>query len=308
MMSRAFITTVYNDKEGIVSLLSSLMIQTVAPDEIIIVDAGSKDATFEVINSYKDRFGKKLKVFKKTGNRSKGRNFAIKNAKSDIIAVSDSGCSLKKDWFERITKPLEDGVEVVAGYYHPVARNVFQKSLATYTSVMPDKVGSDFLPSSRSIAFLKKSWKKVGGYPEKLNTCEDLVFARELKKSGMRFEVVKSAVVYWPQRNTLKEAFLQFFSYAKGDGEALYFRKSTPFLFLRYFVGLILLLTAIIYGSQLLALIIVFLFLAYLLWAVWKNYKYVRKIESLYYLSVLQLTSDLAVLSGTTLGLYKRIF
>lgn len=308
-MKSAFVTTVYNDEIGISILLNSILTQTIQPDEIIIVDAGSKDKTHEVIMSFKKRFGEKLKFFYKVGNRSNGRNFAIKNAKASIIAVSDSGCILKNDWFEKITSPLQERqVDVVAGYYQPLTQSIFQKSLATYTCVMPDRVTDDFLPSSRSVAFFKSAWEKVGGYPEELDTCEDLVFANKLKKEGFKFKVVKSAIVYWPQRKNITEAFNQFFSYAQGDGRALYFRKGTPFLYIRYFIGIILLALILIFNSPLFIWLIILMLIAYFCWAIWKNFKYVRSIKAFYYLPLLQLTSDLAVLLGTTLGLYRRIF
>ena len=111
---------------------------------------------------------------------------------------------------------------------------------------MPDILDPEtFLPSSRSIAFKKSAWKKVGGYPVHLDTAEDLMFARALKKADTKFHMVKDAIVLWPQRSTWKSAFLQFFRYAQGDGKAAYFRPQTPFLVLRCLLGLATLLYAL---------------------------------------------------------------
>ena len=41
-----------------------------------------------------------------------------------------------------------------------------------------------FLPSSRSVAFRKAAWAAVGGYPEWLDYCEDLVFDLSLRERG----------------------------------------------------------------------------------------------------------------------------
>ena len=130
--------------------------------------------------------GIEFKLIIKKGNIAIGRNEAIKNANNEIILVSDVGCILDKDWVKNISAPFEDKkVDVVAGFYEPIADSVFEKCLATYTSVMPDKIDPEnFLPSSRSVAFKKSAWKEVGGYPEWLDTCEDLYFARELKRKG----------------------------------------------------------------------------------------------------------------------------
>lgn len=295
-MKKAFVATVYNEESNVKKFIESLKSQTLLPDEVVIVDAFSKDKTYEIIENLLSNFPNKVKILKKNGNRSVGRNYAIENTSSDIIAVSDFGCILKKDWFEKITSPLVlNRADVVAGFYKPVTRGPFQKSLATYTCVPSDKVNADFLPSSRSIAFLKSAWKNAKGYPEHLDTCEDLVFAKKLKKLGMRFLVVKSAIVHWPQRENILQAAKQFYSYAHGDGAAGYIRFQTYFLFGRYILAGVLLIT----GNLNILIALIFL---YVFWAIWKNYRYSGNMKSFVYLPMLQLVSDITVILGTVIG------
>ena len=305
----SLVTTVYNEESSIQAFLNSIKNQTIKPSEVIIIDAGSKDETIKLTKRFEKENKKlNLKLFLKKGNRSVGRNEAIKRAKNKIIAVSDAGCILDKNWLKEINIAFKKDVDVVAGYYKPIAINAFEKSLAAYTCVMPDKVSpEEFLPSSRSIAFKKNAWKTVGGYSEDLNTCEDLVFSKKLKDFGFKFNFAKKAFVYWPQRKNLGSAFMQFFGYALGDGKARYFRKNSPFLFARYIVGLILLAWTIFFKSTLVATILVVLFLIYLLWSVRKNYKYVANSRAFFYLPTLQLISDLAVLAGTTIGFFQSL-
>jgi glycosyltransferase involved in cell wall biosynthesis len=312
-MKNAFIVTTFNEEATIRTLFTSLEKQVLMPDEIIIVDAFSSDSTFEKIKDIKREFNKRypkirFDAYKKRGNRSLGRNYAIKKATGDIIACSDAGCIFNKDWFENLLSPFRKGkVDVVAGFYKPVMHSVFEKCLSTYTCVPEDKVTDDFLPSSRSIAFKKSAWEEVKGYPEDLDTCEDLVFAREMKRKGLKFYVARNAVVLWPQRKNLWEAFWQFFSYAKGDGQALYMRRTTPILFLRYMLGVIFILIILITHSGFLLFVFLFLFICYLLWSVSKNYKYVKRIQAIIYLPLLQLTSDVAVIVGMSIGIVKRM-
>ena len=307
-MKKAFITTVYNEEKTIALLLDSLLKQNEIPNEIILVDAFSKDKTFQILSDFKKKYPKLIKVFRKKGNRSEGRNFAIKNARSDIIAASDSGCILKKDWFNEITKPFkEKNIDVVAGFYKPITRNSFEKCLSVYTCVMEDKVTKDFLPSSRSIAFRKNAWKNVDGYPEQLDTCEDLVFAKKMKKEGMKFSVNKKAIVYWPQRKNILQAFRQFFSYAKGDGKALYIRRQTPFLFIRMIGGFLLLMLLFYSPSTQNKLIILVLMLLYSILSVLKNARYINHTKDVLNLILLQLSSDIAVFFGFIYGVFKRL-
>jgi glycosyltransferase involved in cell wall biosynthesis len=303
------ITTVRNEEEDILLFLKSLTRQIKQPDEIIITDAGSTDKTLEKLKQFQKTNKTPLKIIIKEGNRSQGRNEAIKHARGEIIACSDVGCILEKNWLKSITAPFQNTkIDVVSGFYHPQTNNDFEQCVATYTCVMPDKVNpAHFLPSSRSIAFKKSAWEKVGGYPSNLDTCEDLVFANNLKKSGYTFFFAPDALVYWKQRKNIIQAFKQFFSYALGDGQARFIRKTIPFLYLRYLIGISLLIIAISKKSLLLYLILLLLGVLYILWAIKKNYKYVKNPQAFFYLPLLQFTADIAVLLGTTIGVTRHI-
>ncbi len=309
-MRLSLIATVINEENNVDRFFKSLFSQTLLPDELIIVDGGSIDKTVEklkekIVKRSKKRL--KIKILQKKGNRSVGRNFAIKNSSNEIILVTDFGCSLDKNWVKNISKPFEDlEIDTVSGFYKPVTGNIFKKCLAAYTCVMPDKVNeNDFLPSSRSVAFRKKVWHK-NKYPEWLDTCEDLVFAKRLKEKGSKFIFVKNAVVYWEQKNNLKEAFFQFLGYAKGDGRALFIRPQVPLIYLRYFIGFYFLFLCFLERSWSGLLIFPAAIVLYFIWVVKKNYKYVDDKKALLILPLLQITSDVAVLLGTTLGIAKR--
>ncbi|MBI3070132.1 MAG: glycosyltransferase [Candidatus Levybacteria bacterium] len=309
-MKISFITTVLEEEEAIDAFLDSLLKQTKQPKELIVVDAGSRDLTVKKIKSFQKTHPTIMIriIIVKRANRARGRNEAIKNAKGDIIVCCDVGCSLDKNWLKNITEPFKDPkIDVVAGYYKPITNNIFEKCLAAYTCVMPDRLDpKNFLPSSRSIAFKKIAWQKVGGYPENLDTCEDLVFAKKLKKAGFKFKIRKDAIVYWRQRKNLKEAALQFYRYAEGDGKALYIRPQTPFLFLRYLIGGGLLVIFLASKSLFILYTIYLILFLYLLWSVGKNFRYVRNHKAIFILPILQFTSDFAVMLGFLKGLSKK--
>jgi glycosyltransferase involved in cell wall biosynthesis len=320
-MRTSFITTVYNEEKTIDKFLESLKNQTKLPDEIIVVDGGSTDNTLSIIsNSQFPIPNKRIKILEKRGNRSVGRNEAIKNATGDIIVCSDSGNVLDKNWIKNIIKPFRDpsshkaskglskSVDVVAGYYKGVAKNIFQKCLIPYVLVMPDKVNSEtFLPATRSIAFTKSIWKKVGGFPEKYSHNEDFVFAKKLKETKAKIVFAKDAIVNWIPRNNLKEAFVMFFRFAYGDAEAGIIRPKVVLIYIRYILWLFLLKFAIFLNSQLLLTTCYLLLATYLVWAIKKNYKYVKEKPAFYFLPILQLCADIAVISASFLGGLKRL-
>ena len=264
-MKVSVIVTVLNEVKTIKPLLDSLFEQTLTPGEIIVVDAGSTDGTLEMTTIVRS-------IVVKGANRSKARNEAIKLAKSQIIAVTDAGCIADKHWLERLTKPFKDKqVLSVAGYYRPITKTLFQKNVARFVAVMPDKFNlKTYLPSSRSLAFRKgAAW-----YPEQLNYCEDLIFAQQLKAAG-QMAVAKNALVYWRQAENRRQFFWQIFHYAQGDVRA------------RYRPHLIKIST--VWLRYLLLLIWPPLFLIYLFWV-----GVIKKVSV-----EIQLIADLAVMSGS---------
>lgn len=231
----SLISTVLNEGENIKGVFSDINSQTVKPSETIIVDAGSKDATLKKIPDW-------VKLIVKDGvSRSAGRNLAIESGRGDVIAVFDGGTRLNKEWLENITKHfVERNVDVVAGFFKPDATTLFQKCLASATIPILDEIEPEkFLPSSRSIAFRKSVWEKVKGYPEWLPVCEDLIFDIKLKNNGFKFVFEPNAVVYWKPRENVKSFFLQYLSYAKGDGHAKLFFIRHLIRYVAYFTGLL---------------------------------------------------------------------
>ncbi|MCX7014577.1 MAG: glycosyltransferase [Candidatus Sumerlaeota bacterium] len=219
------ICTVYNEAESIGAFLDSLARQSRVPDEIVIVDGGSTDATVEIIRA--SRAPVRLVVDPECNRRNHsspiahGRNVAIANAQHNLIACCDAGCRIEPRWLEEILAPLErdPSIDVVAGWYEPDAQTAFERCLAALTFPALEEVRPDgFLPSSRSVAFRRSAWEAVGGYPELFYVAEDTLFDLNLKKRGLRFAFAPKAVVRWRPRPNWTAVWRQEFLYAEGNG------------------------------------------------------------------------------------------
>jgi hypothetical protein len=151
------IVTVKNEASTIDRLLDSLAQQTLLPSEVVIVDGGSTDGTVERIESNPQRLPIKLLVRPGT-NISQGRNEAICAASGEIIAGTDAGVRLVPQWLEELTRPFREdpSVAVVSGFFLPDPQTVFERAMgATVLPVEADVDPDRFLPSSRSVAFLR---------------------------------------------------------------------------------------------------------------------------------------------------------
>ncbi len=123
-MKVSLVVTVLNEAKTIEAFLDSIEKQTLKPDEVVIIDGGSTDWTVNKL--IRPQMNIKVLVYAGS-NRSQGRNKGIQIAKNEIIAITDCGCILDKNWMRAITKPLVDeNVSVVAGYYLAKTETIFQ--------------------------------------------------------------------------------------------------------------------------------------------------------------------------------------
>ncbi len=241
MVRVSLIATVRNEEQSIGRLLDSLAAQTRQPDEVIFVDGGSSDGTVSLLEAFAARSPVPVRVLVEPGcNISRGRNVAIEAACGDVIVSTDAGVRLAPHWLADLVAPFEaeDPPAVVGGFFLPDPQTVFETAMGA--AVLPraeDINPRQFLPSSRSIAFRKAAWQAVGGYPEWLDYCEDLIFDFRLRDRYGPFSFVPSAVVYFRPRSTLRAFWTQYYRYARGDGKADLWRKRHAIRYLTYLVA-----------------------------------------------------------------------
>ena len=243
-MKTSVIVTVKNEGESIHRLLDSLAVQTCAPDEVVVCDGGSTDGTLDVLRA-ENRLP--LKVIVRPGaNISQGRNAAIAEAAGEVIACTDSGVVLAPEWLQELVAPFDEKtlrvwetlrVSAVAGFFLPDPHTAFEVAMGATVLPQMDEIRPEtFMPSSRSVAFRKEAWQAVGGYPEWLDYCEDLVFDFALRKLGP-FVFAPKAIAHFRPRGSLGAFFRQYYHYARGDGKADLFRRRHAIRYLTYLVA-----------------------------------------------------------------------
>jgi len=221
------VVTVRDEAGSIAVLLTSLAAQGCLPDEIVIVDGGSTDATPAILAAWETRLP--LRVLIRPGaNISTGRNVGIAAARGAIVAITDAGVRLAPDWLAALLALFEadPATQVVGGFFAPDPRTPFELALgATTLPTHADVSPETFLPSSRSLALRRAAWERVGGYPEWLDYCEDLIFDLKLREACGPFAFAPAALAYFRPRPTLGAFWHQYFRYARGDGKAGIFAR-----------------------------------------------------------------------------------
>ena len=218
-MNVSLIATVKNEASNIAALLDSMLAQSRPPDEIVINDNGSADATAAIVEQY-IRAGHPIRLVHGGHNIPSGRNNAIRHAYGPLIASCDAGLTLPVDWLRLLVEPLEaETAEVAAGFYIAVPESLWEFALGAANYPDVEEVDpATFLPAGQSIAFTRAAWEAVGGYPKWADTCEDLIFDLELKRRDYRFAFVPAAAVRFRPRSTPGAYLRQYYNYARGDG------------------------------------------------------------------------------------------
>jgi len=304
----SIIITTFNEETNIGKLLIVLnkQMENIA-GEIIMVDAGSSDKTVNIAK----KFVSSLYV-RRGISRAAGRNVGVRFAKNDVIVMTDAGCIPHKDWLRKITGPLYDSeIDIVAGFYSMEVNTPFQKAAAVFMGVLPQDFNETFLPSTRSIAFRKDVWKKVGGFPEELkDTAEDTVFNYKAIKVAAKIVRVKNATVRWGILNSFFEVLKKMYKYAKGDAQSKIFwnpgqgfsshNLKVLLIFIRYLLGLFLLVFSTRFPHLL--PIIIFLICLYIFWSFAKVFSKTKNWRAGLWGIPLQAASDFAVTTGFLRG------
>jgi len=305
MIRVSVVVTVKNEAKSVLALIDALDKQTHPPEEVVFVDGGSTDGTLAILEQAALQ-RRSWRVYAIPSNRSVGRNEGVRRTTTEWIAFTDAGCVPEIDWLEQLVLEAKTSqAPVIAGFYKGLPSNSLEMAIVPYVLVMPDQFNfKTFLPSSRSMLMSKSLFLEIGGFPEKAVVSEDYIFAKRLNSLEIKIGRAKNAVVGWTPRATIPDFFQMAQSMAKGDAEGAEIRFKVKLIFVRYIIIILLLLIAMIAGSWRVYLLILVLGCAYGLWAVLKNFRYAK--NGWYWLGLLQLASDAAVLFGTLEGVYLR--
>lgn len=97
----SIVIPVYNNEKEIGRCLDSVLMQTCAEIEIIVVDDGSIDNSGNIINKYAHDFPQKIKIFhKQNGGVTSARLYGIEKASGEWIGFVDGDDKVEKDMYE----------------------------------------------------------------------------------------------------------------------------------------------------------------------------------------------------------------
>lgn len=197
-------TTVRNEARNIAALLDSLVIQE-PPIEILVVDAGSEDATRDVVRQYEKRYDY-VRLYVHGGTRGAGRNFGIGKARGEAVAFIDGDAIANPFWI----KELRDGLrssDVVAGRSIQIGYRPFEDLERVELLVR----GVDVTYPSSNLAYRKQVLKEIGGFDEWMVTAEDIDLNLRAVLAGHPILFRVGAIIYHRTRDSYFDFVRQAF-------------------------------------------------------------------------------------------------
>ncbi len=211
-MKISMVVPLQDEAHTVEALLHSIRKQVRPPDELILVDAGSRDDTIARAGTVSLPFPVKVvpvgRVFP-----GAARNEGVRVARSDWIAFTDGGIQLADSWLQELVRSADDDTEVVFGVFDPVCNTVLRQCAALAYVSARDRRGT----RGRSIASClvsRSAFARTGGFPDH-RAAEDLVFFERLRSIGAREAWAPAAKVAWQLPGTVRATFKRFALYSE---------------------------------------------------------------------------------------------
>jgi biofilm PGA synthesis N-glycosyltransferase PgaC len=227
----SIIVPAFNEVEVIQSSLSSLLELRYPYYEIIAVDDGSTDGTFERMREFEgNHYGVKVSVYRKENSgKADTLNYGIRRSKAPIVVCMDSDSRLTPDALRYAVKSFSDpNVGAVAGNVKVINRhniwtklqaleyieglNIVRKAQAFWRSVnvIPGPIG----------IFRRTAIEATGGYDHD-TFAEDFDMTVKILAAGWKINYEPKAVAYTEAPEELLDIIKQRYRWSRGILQAL---------------------------------------------------------------------------------------
>src|SRR5271156_196532 len=229
--SIAAIIPLYNGASYIETALRSVLEQTLAPCEIIVVNHGSTDSGPSIVEHLTRHHPIRM-LHKENGGQSSARNFGVAHSTAALIGFLDQDDIWYPTHLQELMQPFISRTDGSLGWAYSdldeidqngsmVCRN-FLSSLGTShpKNDLCSCLGSDMfvLPSASLIS--QDAFARIGGFDERLSGYEDDDLFLRLFRSGYRNVFVEKALSQWRIY-----AASSSYSFRMGRSRMLYARK-----------------------------------------------------------------------------------
>ena len=227
----------FNDIEYIDVTMRTLLDQDFDDFEILNVDSGSRDGTWEIIRKYNPENAYQIKPSDYIPG--KVLNDAVARANGDIIVFNNSDC-IPQDryWLKNLIKPLLNA-RVAAVFGNQIPRPdahslVIKDMVRAFGDGRKSKHWHHFF--SLATSAIKKSTLMEHPFDPETQYSEDIEWSFRMKNKGYTLVYVPEAVVEHSHNYTIPQVYKRFHGEGVAEGKIYGFKPSIIRFFLKPFV------------------------------------------------------------------------
>src|SRR5690606_14075451 len=219
-MYLSVIVPVFNRPTEVKDLLDSLVLQTDAAFEVVIVDDGSSQRCEAAVAGFESQLTIHYHYQDNSGP-GPARNAGGKAATGDYLVFLDSDCVLPEHYIQTVRQALvRDYADAFGGPdrarddFSPLQRaiNYSMTSFFTTGGIRGSSEKMDkFHPRSFNMGYSRAVFEHTGGFST-MRLGEDIDMSIRIIKAGFKTRLIKEAYVYHRRRTNLKQFFKQVYN------------------------------------------------------------------------------------------------
>jgi poly-beta-1,6 N-acetyl-D-glucosamine synthase len=231
----SIIVPAYNEEKVVARTIENLVEADYPDKEIIVVDDGSEDRTYEVASKFTRRG---IKIVKRpNGGKFAALNTGIAVSTGEIIITVDADSLISRASLSEIVKGFEDPeVAGVAGNLKVLNRNNLITKLQALEYITQIQIvrrafenfGSLTVASGAFSAFRKTALEEAGYY-DRDYLLEDFDITIKLLKAHQILHGNNEAVCYTEAPDTIRDVYKQRLSWFRGDFQSFWKHRDTFF-------------------------------------------------------------------------------
>lgn len=235
----SIIVPAFNEEVNAVRTVQSLLQQDYPDLQIVFVDDGSKDSTYQTVHDFFKDNPKVQVVTKANGGKATALNYGINIAVNDFVVCIDADTQLKKDAVTRLMEKFyaEEGhapVGAVAGNVkvgNEINMITKWQSIEYTTSQNFDRSAFDLLNCITVVpgaigAFRKQAILEAGGFTTD-TLAEDCDLTMRMHLKGYRITNCRRAISYTEAPETFKQFLKQRFRWSFGVMQSFWKHRDT---------------------------------------------------------------------------------
>lgn len=233
--SLTILVPAYNEEKVLRRTIETVLEATYPDKEVIVIDDGSKDQTYQIAMSYSHR-GVKV-IHRPNGGKAMALNHGLFFARGEIIVIVDADSQISKNTLVELVKPFRNpDVAAVAGNIKVLNRrnfltkcqaleyiasiNIYRRALDVFGSVtvVPGALGA-----------YRREMMQGSGFYDPDTLVEDFDVTVKALKTGQIVQASTSAVSYTEAPLAIKDFVKQRLRWYRGNFQAMWKHRDAIF-------------------------------------------------------------------------------